>query len=263
MTNSEAIDVDAAASLPECDQTPLVPSSMPAGETQDLQRRLEEAQQREQEARRALNLLVTIVDELPVGLTVQSDDGTTLFTNGTAGQFFGAATGSDTAKSEDNECEDVKAGATKSDATKSDATMSEDSVSGPDGERIFLKSCRPAKILDRDLVLSASIDFTKRKHIETELSKRAYFDDLTGLPNRTLIQDHVEELLANTGSKPRFALAFIDIDNFKHINDYYTHAIGARRTWSAASAATNFSSCSSLSRATRILPPSSTGFSWN
>jgi c-di-GMP phosphodiesterase Gmr len=226
MTNSEAIDVDAAASLPECDSTPLQPSATPPGETQDLQRRLEEAQQREQETRRALNLLVTIVDELPVRLTVQSDDGKTLFTNGTAGQFFGAATGSETAKSEDNECEDVKAGATKSDATKPDATMSEDSVSGPDGERTFLKSCRPAKILDRDLVLSASIDFTKRKQIETELSKRAYFDDLTGLPNRTLIQDHVEELLANTESKPRFALAFIDIDNFKHINDYYTHAIG-------------------------------------
>jgi c-di-GMP phosphodiesterase Gmr len=206
--DGEATDLDSAASLPECAETPaLAPTAVPP----DPQHLLEAAQQREQDARRALNLLISIMDELPVGLTVQSDDGKTLFTNGTAGEFFGTTPTS---------------GATRSDEPKSDAVVSEDCVSGPQGERIFLKSCRPAKILDRDLVLSASVDFTKRKEIETELSKRAYFDDLTGLPNRTLIQDHVEQLLTNTGAKPRFALAFIDIDNFKHINDYYTHAIG-------------------------------------
>jgi|HubBroStandDraft_6_1064221.scaffolds.fasta_scaffold74942_2 c-di-GMP phosphodiesterase Gmr len=214
--DGEATDLDSTASLPECEETPtLTPSAAPPDAapeaTPDPQHLLEAAQQREQDARRALNLLISIMDELPVGLTVQSDDGKTLFTNGTAGEFFGTAPTS---------------GVTRSEEPKSDAVMSEDCVSGPQGERIFLKSCRPAKILDRDLVLSASVDFTKRKEIETELSKRAYFDDLTGLPNRTLIQDHVEQLLANTKARPRFALAFIDIDNFKHINDYYTHAIG-------------------------------------
>jgi cyclic di-GMP phosphodiesterase Gmr len=209
---SEATDSEPAASLPHCEETPpLAPTPPASGET-DLQSRLEAAQQRERDARRALNLLISIMDELPIGLTVQSQDGATLFTNGTAGEFFGTAPTS---------------GAARSNAPKTDAVMSEDCVTGPDGERTFLKSRRGAKILDRDLVLSASIDFTKRKEIETELSKRAYFDDLTGLPNRTLIQDHVEQLLtAAAQTKPRFALAFIDIDNFKHINDYYTHAIG-------------------------------------
>jgi diguanylate cyclase (GGDEF)-like protein len=222
--DGEATDFDSTASLPECEETPaLAPQAAPPDAISeaspdaapeaaaDPQHLLEAAQQREQDARRALNLLISIMDELPVGLTVQSNDGKTLFTNGTAGEYFGATPTS---------------GATRCEEPKSDAVMSEDCVKGPDGERIFLKSCRPAKILDRDLVLSASIDFTKRKEIETELSKRAYFDDLTGLPNRTLIQDHVEQLLTNTDAKQRFALAFIDIDNFKHINDYYTHAIG-------------------------------------
>jgi c-di-GMP phosphodiesterase Gmr len=222
MASSEVADLDSASPLPECEQTPpLAPSSMPPAETPDLQRRLDEALVREQDARRALNLMVAILDELPVGLTVQSNDGKTLFTNGTAAEFFGAAPVSSSARSAQAKAENPKA-----DEPKSDAVMSEDCVSSPDGERIFLKSCRPAKILDRDLILSASIDFTQRKHVETELSKRAYFDDLTGLPNRTLIQDHVEQLLAGVERKPRFALAFIDIDNFKHINDYYTHAIG-------------------------------------
>jgi c-di-GMP phosphodiesterase Gmr len=218
MADSEVSDLDSAAAAPECEETPplaptIAPSTGPetAVEPSDLQHRLEAAIAREQDARRALNLMVTILDELPVALTVQSGDGTTLFTNDTAAAFFGATPVASSAQSDDG---------------KSDAVMTEDCVNGPDGERILLKSCRPAKILDRDLVLSASIDFTRRKQIETELSKRAFFDDLTGLPNRTLIQDHVEQLLAQTHDKPRFALAFIDIDNFKHINDYYTHTIG-------------------------------------
>jgi cyclic di-GMP phosphodiesterase Gmr len=212
MANSKVFNSDFAAPLPE--QEPAAapaPPSTPSADTPDLQRRINEALAREQDARRALNLMVTILDALPVGLTVQSDDGKTLFTNDTAAAFFGATPVSSSARAEES---------------KSDAVMSEDSISGPDGERIFLKSCRTTRILDRDLLLSASIDFTKRKQIEAELSKRAHFDDLTGLPNRALIQDHVEVLLGKPREQRRFALAFIDIDNFKHINDYYTHAIG-------------------------------------
>jgi len=212
MASNEAIELDSVSPLPDDEPTPpLAPASTLPGETPDLQRRLDEALTREQDARRALNLMVTILDELPVGLTVQSGDGKTLFTNGTAAEFFGATPVSPPERSLE---------------TKSDAVMSEDCVNGPDGVRTLLKACRPAKILDRDLILSASIDFTERKQVEAELSKRAYFDDLTSLPNRTLIQDHVEQLLAKAEKKPRFALAFIDIDNFKHINDYYTHAVG-------------------------------------
>ena len=104
--------------------------------------------------------------------------------------------------------------------------MTEDRVAGAGGERTLLKYCRPARIHDRAVLVTAAIDHTERKQAEVELSRRAYFDDLTGLPNRTLIQEHVEQLLTSADSSPRFALAFLDIDNFKHINDYYTHAIG-------------------------------------
>src|SRR5262249_55565327 len=49
--------------------------------------------------------------------------------------------------------------------------------------------------------------------------------ELTGLPNRSLIRECVEEMLER-GDGRSFALAFIDVDNFKHINDFYSHAIG-------------------------------------
>src|SRR6185437_13328895 len=67
---------------------------------------------------------------------------------------------------------------------------------------------------------------TSRKQVEVELARRAYFDDLTGLPNRLVIQRRVEEAVAQNDGQSRFAVAFIDLDNFKHINDYYSHAIG-------------------------------------
>jgi diguanylate cyclase (GGDEF)-like protein len=179
---------------------------------------LEAAERREADARRALSALAAIVNQMPVALTVQSDDGKTLFANDTATAWYGAAAGAatTTAPLSGNPAENDAGG----------TTLSEDCLTVEHGTHTLLRACRPASLLDRHVLVSASIDFTRRKHIETELSKRAYFDDLTALPNRASIQEHVEQLLADDRPVPRFALAFIDIDNFKHINDYYTHAVG-------------------------------------
>lgn len=92
-------------------------------------------------------------------------------------------------------------------------------------ERVFLTTHRPVWIAERRLVLSSSVEISAQKATEAELFHRAYFDDLTGLPNRKLIEQHADHLLSMRAA-PRFALAFLDIDNFKHINDYYGHAAG-------------------------------------
>jgi len=60
---------------------------------------------------------------------------------------------------------------------------------------------------------------------EKDLARRAYTDDLTGLANRAMIEQCVHDILQRQPAQP-FALAFIDLDNFKHINDYYNHAVG-------------------------------------
>lgn len=72
--------------------------------------------------------------------------------------------------------------------------------------------------------LALSFCNAQRKSLEDELFRKAYFDDLTGLPNRALFERTITTFMEET-SEP-FALAFIDLDGFKYINDYYGHAAG-------------------------------------
>ena len=60
-----------------------------------------------------------------------------------------------------------------------------------------------------------------------QLRNLALHDNLTGLPNRTLLNDRMEQALARAErSRASFALMFVDLDNFKPVNDTYGHRIG-------------------------------------
>ncbi|MEW5903089.1 MAG: EAL domain-containing protein [Pseudomonadota bacterium] len=71
------------------------------------------------------------------------------------------------------------------------------------------------------------IDITERKKEEERIIRLANYDTLSGLPNRNLLADRVEQGVAQAerhGSK--MAMMFIDLDHFKHINDSLGHDIG-------------------------------------
>jgi diguanylate cyclase (GGDEF)-like protein/PAS domain S-box-containing protein len=71
------------------------------------------------------------------------------------------------------------------------------------------------------------IDVTDRKRLESKLIHDALHDPLTGLANRVLFRDHLERALARQGRSPgTVALLFVDLDDFKRINDSYGHAAG-------------------------------------
>lgn len=70
-------------------------------------------------------------------------------------------------------------------------------------------------------------DITERKAIEDQVKHLAHYDALTDLPNRTLFSDRLQQALATAKrDKVRLALLFIDLDEFKPINDIHGHAVG-------------------------------------
>ncbi|GAB2869218.1 hypothetical protein GCM10027277_42950 [Pseudoduganella ginsengisoli] len=79
-------------------------------------------------------------------------------------------------------------------------------------------------------------DITERKRSENDIHRLAYFDVLTGLPNRRLLMDRIEKLQASSERDQTFsAVMFIDLDNFKTINDARGHATGDALLKNAAS----------------------------
>lgn len=79
-------------------------------------------------------------------------------------------------------------------------------------------------------LLSRVIRYTiERKHAESEIKKLAYYDTLTGLPNRVLFTDRLRQAIVLADRDHRgVALMFLDLDHFKKINDSLGHAYGDR-----------------------------------
>ena len=70
-------------------------------------------------------------------------------------------------------------------------------------------------------------DITEHKILEEKIHQMALYDDLTGLPNRRLLNDRLEQAMETCDRSKRYcAMMFIDLDGFKVINDLHGHDLG-------------------------------------
>src|SRR5882757_527225 len=168
-----------------------------------------------------LNILRDVFRLLPAGVTVQDERGEFLLANDAATALLRmtdtAPAASQAGDRRETCLELLRSGR---------AAVLEEAVVSGQTKQVFLTSHRPVRIADRNFLLSSSADITERKAFEDQLFRSAYYDELTGLPTRRVIEHRVNSVLQCDNGQGQFALAFLDVDNFKHINDYYGHSIG-------------------------------------
>ena len=165
-----------------------------------------------------LSILRDVLRMLPVGVALQDEQGRVLLANEAAAEQL--AIGPDGRPGHEQ-----RRDATRQALHSGQAVVIEETIERDGGRQVLLTSHQPVRIAERNVLLSSSADITEQKAFEDQLFRSAYYDELTDLPNRRVIEHRVNKLL-NADGTTGFALAFLDIDNFKHINDYYGHAIG-------------------------------------
>ena len=151
------------------------------------------------------SLLEAAIQALPVGIVVHDEQGVCILANAAA-RALGPKTINDLSEAA---------------VRRQDHTLVEEI-----GERVVEAATCPVVVDRESYTLTTLADVTHHHSLQRDLIARAFIDALTGLPNRTLFEQSIGELVAGAVPGDRFALAFIDLDNFKHINDYYSHAAG-------------------------------------
>lgn len=99
-------------------------------------------------------------------------------------------------------------------------------IAAKDGKKLdILWSSKSIKTdMSKKVIVSIGMDITERKEYEENIRHMAYHDSLTGLPNRDMFSNEIDIMIEKKLDK--FAIIFVDIDNFKYINDTMGHIIG-------------------------------------
>jgi diguanylate cyclase (GGDEF)-like protein/PAS domain S-box-containing protein len=196
-----------------------------------LQATIEELESTGQHLRETENRLQTIIDSVHTGIMVIDPETHTIVdANTTAIKMIGT----DRDSIIGSECHEFvcPAMAGKCPITDLKQTMDneERTLVTASGNRVpILKRVVRLTLNGRPHLLESFLDLSDRKRAEEAVEQLAYFDLLTGLPNRALLKDRLNQAISLAKrSDKKISVLFLDVDRFKQINDTLGHSAGDR-----------------------------------
>ncbi|MBC7502758.1 MAG: transporter substrate-binding domain-containing protein [Herminiimonas sp.] len=201
-----------------------------------LQRRHFERKEAQRAVAASMNLLRTIIDTAPVRVFWKDSNLRFLGCNTAFAQDAGMThpdqlIGKDDYQMQWKEQADLYRADDRAVITTGNSKLFyEEQQTTPDGRVIWV---RTSKVAIKDLVnktiglLGVYEDITERKQLEDQVRQLAYNDVLTNLPNRRLLDDRLRQsIAASKRNRCHGAMLFLDLDNFKSLNDRHGHGAG-------------------------------------
>lgn len=196
---------------------------------------LEVLSQREAAIRNNEQKLTTILDNVNADIFLKDTEGRYLFANRHTREFFGKSMEDIVGKTDEAFFDAASAAQIRSNDHQvlvegRTVRTEESNLRTVDGEpKTFLTVKLPLRDEAGNIyaLCGISTDITDRKRMEDQMRHHAFYDALTRLPNRRLLNDRLDQMIAASKRSGLYcALLFLDFDNFKPLNDSHGHQAG-------------------------------------